>query len=1127
MKKILLLFLLVFVGAHFADAQTPPFYNSNAYGGQNSFPLSSTGSNKVQWITGPAQFASGGTGVGTPAYVGLIDTVWLKAGTTRAAPGPGPYVGLTVGFAQNQGTATSWTGLTYATGITTAFAPATATSLGATVAGQWYPIALTTPYLYNPALSLVIEVQQNGYSLGVTTSQSGTTGGRIWGAYGTPAGTGSDLNMANMGVSLASNLSCATPSLGSATFISQDSVTLSWTENNSPAATTWEIEWGPSGFTPTGSPQITTTTNPHGIGGLTQNTSYDFHVRAYCGPNDSSYYFPILNVTTLATCPWPTALNATSVTATSAILDWVENGSATTWNIEIGLAGFAPSGNATFPTMSNPFTLPGLPGNTCFDYYVQSDCGPDSSVWTGPYTFCTLIAPLACPGTSAASVIFSEEFTNTFTGQSLLPQAVLPGWTVQSAQAGNPAWALESNNTGSGSTGPNFGAQGSTGYVYLEVSCVNGGIDTMTSPMIDLTGVAGAARVKWWNHMYGPNSGKLEVFVDNGSTLTSIYSDSGQTQASSAAAWDSVVVNLNSFVGQNIQLRFVGTAANPGGCSGDRGIDQIEIEGCIACAAPTALVASGVTATTAMIGWTQNGSPLNWHLEVVPAGSPPTGVPTDTATTNPYMITGLTLLQSVDVYVRANCDTNGVSSWTGPLTVLPCFPLAGTYTINPSLPASATNFTSFAQADTALLCGVSAPVIFNVDSASGPYIEQVEFDEVTGASATNTITFNGNGAAIEFNGGVNRYTIRLLGSDYFRFNDLTVRGLNVTTTMVMHLMGGTNHNLFTNCRFESPITATSSLNACFTLSGSATSVTTQMAQEADSNIIDGCTFIGGYWGAAFAFSTTSGSNGNEVLNSTFENQYVYGIYSVNGDEFHTEANDLSRATRISLNTYFGVMQDGLSSNSVHERNYVHDMSGTNPTFNFTCYPIYMLADAATPATANVVRNNIVNSNAGNGTHYGIFLNNASNVHCYHNTVSHDGTAAVTGITRGIFQQGTSTALGVQDIQNNIVSVTRNTTGASYGIYLQNALVTSDYNDVFGTPSASFNYGYNGNANQLDLTAWQASLPSVGTNSLDLDPIFSNPAAGNFTPASAGLDNNGDAVGVLTDFYNAVSSRDKS
>jgi len=1136
MKKILLLFVALFCLTATSFGQAPPF--SSAWGGTgaNSFPLNTTTSNKVQWIYGPGEFSSMGGGTGTAAYQGLIDTLWYRVTTPTA----NMTAGFEISLGQNVGTQTTWANATFITGLTSVqgpgalnFATLPTRTSSTPNNGTWVGFPLATPYLYDPALSLVIEVRQNGYSTGTTTPQLSTNGTRrIWGAYAATAGS-SGTGQANMGMSLSSPLNCATPTMGSASFIGQDSVTLAWTENNVPATTTWQIEWGPSGFSPTGTPQITTTTNPHGIGGLTQNTSYDFYVRAYCGPGDSSYYHPILNVTTLATCPWPTALTATNITSSSADLAWTENGTATTWDIEIGISGFTPTGTPVIPGVTtNPYTLAGLPGNTCFDYYVRAACGGTNgnSVWTGPFTFCTSIPPLACPGTSNSSIIFEEKF-DVGTAASPWPGTLGNGWsTVQGATA--PNWEWDFNNTGSGNTGPSAPAKGSAGYVYLETSGgALGNSDTLTSPPIDLTNIAGAARLKFFKHMYGATMNTFSVLVDNGTSLVQIYTDSGSVQSDELDPWDSVVVSLNSFVGSTINLRFVGVRGSS--FTGDMGLDEVSIEGCVSCAIPTALAVSNATATTADLSWTPGGSETVWDVHVQAAGAPAptlTTVPTDpgVTTNNPYGLTGLTPFQLNDVYVRADCGADS-SAWAGPIQVLACAPLAGTYTIDPSIPTSGTNFNTLNEVAIALDCGISAPVIFDM-AVGTTFNEQVIFDEVIGASKTNTITFNGNGDTVTFAATVSaeRHTIRLDGADFFTFNDVVVQATG-STGFAMHLFNGsgdgTDCNTFKRCTFTCPTTSTSSVYAAFTASGSLTSLFTAAVAGAapDSNTVDSCNTIGGYC-AIGMYGPTSGAraSGNIFTNNLMEDFAIYGTYFLYHDDMLFSKNDISRATRTSLSTFYGIYASGLGDNNLFEKNCIHDPAGGNPSFSFTGYFVYMLMDASSAANANVIENNVVLDNQGNGTHYGMYLNNAYNLKAHHNTVVHNSTTAATGITRGIFQGGTSTLLGIQEIQNNNVVVTRNTTGASFGIYKQYATATIDYNNVYGTTS-DYNYGFNG-SNQVDLAAWQASTPTVGANSVSVDPIFAPPTSVcDFTPGNSAMDDMGTPLMVMDDHFDAPRS----
>src|SRR5688572_27857173 len=79
----------------------------------------------------------------------------------------------------------------------------------------------------------------------------------------------------------------------------------------------------------------------------------------------------------------------------------------------------------------------------------------------------------------------------------------------------------------------------------------------------------------------------------------------------------------------------------------------------------------------------------------------------------------------------------------------PCTVLNGSYTINKNAAASATNFTSFTSAAAALsTCGVNGAVTITVAPNSGPYNEQVTLPAITGTSAANTVTFEGNGITL-------------------------------------------------------------------------------------------------------------------------------------------------------------------------------------------------------------------------------------------------------------------------------------------------------------------------------------------------------------------------------------------
>ncbi len=139
-------------------------------------------------------------------------------------------------------------------------------------------------------------------------------------------------------------------------------------------------------------------TAPNGLGQLIANNSG-------VSPNDfndndasSAWENPIdeLEVSELFTftpqsCPDPTIIAPTQILSSSLMLNWIENGSATFWDIEFGVANFTPTG---IPTQSgvttNPYLINGLSPTTNYDFYIRSDCGVGSqSLWVGPYSAST------------------------------------------------------------------------------------------------------------------------------------------------------------------------------------------------------------------------------------------------------------------------------------------------------------------------------------------------------------------------------------------------------------------------------------------------------------------------------------------------------------------------------------------------------------------------------------------------------------------------------------------------------------------------------------------------------------------------------------------------------------------
>ena len=142
----------------------------------------------------------------------------------------------------------------------------------------------------------------------------------------------------------------------------------------------------------------------------------------------------VANVTCapVPTCPRPTVLVATPLTATSVNLSWTENGSATSWEVIIQPAGTGlPPANAVGTIVnSTSYTATGLNTNINYEYYVRAICSStDISTWNGPRNF---ILITSC----ADSTPFCGDDQN-FNGTTDVPSLGSPGCLGSTP---NPRW---------------------------------------------------------------------------------------------------------------------------------------------------------------------------------------------------------------------------------------------------------------------------------------------------------------------------------------------------------------------------------------------------------------------------------------------------------------------------------------------------------------------------------------------------------------------------------------------------------------------------------------------------------------------------------------------------------------
>ncbi len=353
-------------------------------------------------------------------------------------------------------------------------------------------------------------------------------------------------------------------------------------------------------------------------------------------------------------CPKPQALVSTGVTSSTVNLSWTTGG-ATNWQIEYGPVGFASGTGTVVNATTNPFTVTGLTPNTPYDFYVRDSCTTtDQSEWFGPIsdtTDCNL---------------FTAPYTENFDGTSWVPTSgfdagVIDGCWDRSATT-NFFWTTGQNGTGSFNTGPSADHTTGTGKFAFSEG-FNGNSTTLTSPPIDVSPLT-APELRFWYHMFGNNITSLEVEVFDGSTWTLETTITGQQQTSNAAAWLERIVDLSSYVGDTVKVRFTSNAGNFG-AQRDISIDDVWIGNSPTCAQPSGLTSTAQTNTSITLSWTTGGA-TNWQVRYRVAGTTG-GYTIVPATTNPFVLNGLNPSTTYEIYVQDSCGAGDVSFWVGPL----------------------------------------------------------------------------------------------------------------------------------------------------------------------------------------------------------------------------------------------------------------------------------------------------------------------------------------------------------------------------------------------------------------------------------------------------------------------------
>ncbi|MDI9256667.1 fibronectin type III domain-containing protein [Flavobacterium sedimenticola] len=345
----------------------------------------------------------------------------------------------------------------------------------------------------------------------------------------------------------------------------------------------------------------------------------------YYYSDDFSLSDPGFNITVLcesgSTCFTPSNPLTGSVTTTTANVSWTAaSGTPPGYDIFYSTNSAATPGAPQFTNVTSPFNITGLTGGTTYYYWVRSNCGATQSAWVGPSAaFTTICTPVGVP------------YIENFNGQAT---NAIPTCTYTDSPAN---WLVNLTN------GNLYCAVGATNF-YTKPVTLTGGTEYRLT--YDFSAALGTAN---FNVYYGTTN----TTPTTGTINTLLFSHIG------AGSIASNIINFTPGSSGTYYIRFQ-LASTSNAPNTQFNLDNIVLVE-ETCKPPTAVTASGVTASAANISWTAPAiAPSNgYQYYINTTNSTPSYSVTVTGATAAGVTTaalsGLTASTTFYVWVRSNC----------------------------------------------------------------------------------------------------------------------------------------------------------------------------------------------------------------------------------------------------------------------------------------------------------------------------------------------------------------------------------------------------------------------------------------------------------------------------------------
>jgi len=466
-------------------------------------------------------------------------------------------------------------------------------------------------------------------------------------------------------------------------------------------------------------------------------------------------------------------------------------------------------------------------------------------------------------------------------------------------------------------------------------------------------------------------------------------------------------------------------------------------------------------------------------------------------------LTGSPMLSMWTALPNGGADGNTLNDT---LSQLLCIAIpAGTYTVgNPTA-----DFVDLDILSARLNCGgVLGPVTILLDAPNNSITGNLHLDGVPGLSATNTLTFNGQGDTLvsvlkAFNiGGITLNNVKhtTITNTVIQINGATGAGI---------LLAEADSNRIHKNKIFMDLVSTSTTLSGIASTGSLANGTT--GGNANYNLIDSNEVVGGYYSIRLnGVAGPIGNKGNIIRNNLVRESYAYNIYVIYAENGVIANNEITRALRLAGTTFYGIYIGTGSYGCVVNANSVHNTHDNFASKTGAVYAFYSSSADAPTISPNIWSNNIAyNLNiGGSGSIYGFYNSSSDGNYYYHNTIVADDTSATGGLVYAFYQITAATDIIVR---NNIFTINRTGTAAKYPLYFGTATTAfSSNNNVLHNRSTA---GTNGIAFYSSafatLSDWQASNANAYDQaSVSVNPDLISVSTGNLEPSAINANNIG-------------------